>query len=80
MNENQVLRMLSAVPEGRIIRLDGHDLRDPMIREVACIAVRNGWLELGELIEGDQYGWFEGEITPAGRAAISALDGENPEP
>lgn len=75
MTENEVLHILSAVPDGLPIRLDHDDLTDPVTREIVCRAIGQGWLELGTLIETRMASWFDAQITPRGRAAIAALDG-----
>lgn len=73
MTENEVLRMLAKIPDGHFIMIDGHELRNERIREATEYAVGRRWLDLGELIEGDQWSWYEAKITPEGRAAIAAL-------
>lgn len=72
--EQDVLKMLSKIPADGFAMIDGHELRSPWIRKSTQLAVDKGWLDLGELIEGDQWSWYEAKVTPQGREAIKELD------
>lgn len=70
LTDDEVLRMLWAAREAPFIYLDGHELHKPTIAAATSIATQRGWLDLGELHEGDQWAWYLASITDTGRAAI----------
>lgn len=56
------------------IQIDGRDLQSPKLRRYTQVAVDNGWLQLGDLVEGDQWSWYEAKITEAGKQAVAELE------
>jgi len=74
MTELEVLAMLAKAAGGDFIFLDGHEMRSRRIREATQAAIEAGWLDLGPLIESDQWGFYRARITEEGRRAIAELD------
>lgn len=73
MTELEVLSMLAKASGGSHILLDGHELRSLRIRAATQLAVAKGWLNLGPLIEVEQYGFYRAQITEQGREALATL-------
>jgi hypothetical protein len=53
------------------ILVDGHALsRNAFLRATTYAATEAGWLDIGELIEEDQYSYYKARLTDAGRTML----------